>query len=187
MLLTMHIKKLQEKVAVPSGVDIKIEKQTLTIKGKKGELKKDFIYPTINIAKEGDFMIFSATNATKRDKTMIGTFAAHLKSMIVGTSEGHTYMLKICSGHFPMRVALKGKEFVVENFLGEKIPRKLTIHEGATVKIEGNDVTVSAIDKEIAGGCAAAIEKLTRVTGRDRRIFQDGIYITMKSGKPVAE
>jgi large subunit ribosomal protein L6 len=105
--------------------------------------------------------------------------------MIKGATEGHVYKLKVCSGHFPMNVAVAGKDFVVKNFLGEKKPRQVAIKEGVDVKVEGEIVTVESCDKELAGQTAADIETLTRITNRDLRIFQDGIYITEKDGKPV--
>jgi large subunit ribosomal protein L6 len=106
--------------------------------------------------------------------------------MIKGVQEGFTYKLKICSGHFPMSVALKGNTFEIKNFIGEKVPRTLKIKQGADVKIEGDQITVHATDKELAGTTAGAIEKLTRRPGFDKRIFQDGIYITEKDGKKLS-
>ena len=105
--------------------------------------------------------------------------------MIKGVSEGHIYKLKICSGHFPMNTAVNGNKFVVNNFLGEKTPRELDIKEGASVKIEGDIVIVEGIDKELVSQTAASIEILTKVKGKDKRIFQDGIYITEKDGKEI--
>jgi large subunit ribosomal protein L6 len=106
--------------------------------------------------------------------------------MFVGVEKGHTYKLKICSGHFPMTVSLSGSKFAVNNFLGEKTPREMKIKTGAVVKIEGDHITVDSAYKEIASQVAADIERLTRVRGRDLRIFQDGIYIINKDGESVA-
>ena len=84
-----------------------------------------------------------------------------------------------------MNVAVSGNKFVVSNFLGEKTPRELGIKDGADVKIEGDMVTVQSINKELASQTAADIERLTKVKGRDLRIFQDGIYIIDKDGKEI--
>ena len=57
--------------------------------------------------------------------------------------------------------------------------------EGTEVKVDGNEITISSVDKEKAGLMAAKIENLCRVSNRDIRIFQDGCYITHKAGKDL--
>ena len=105
--------------------------------------------------------------------------------MMSGANEPHKYIMKICSGHFPMNVSVAKNEFIVKNLLGEKVPRVLRLKEGANVRIEGDIVTIEAADKEIAGQVAADIKKLTRRGNYDTRVFQDGIYIINKDGKDV--
>lgn len=116
---------------------------------------------------------------------MVGTIRAHINNMIKGVTEGFTYKLKIRYAHFPMKVSVKGNEVIIENFLGEKHPRRARIMEGVTVKISGEDVIVTGIDKEKVGQTAANIEQATRIKGRDPRVFQDGIYIVEKAGKAI--
>lgn len=84
-----------------------------------------------------------------------------------------------------MNVSLNGNQFSVKNFLGEKVPRLLTIKEGVDVTVSDTEVTVESIDIEKAGQVAADIEQLTRVTNKDIRIFQDGLYITKKPKKDI--
>jgi large subunit ribosomal protein L6 len=181
----MKIKELKEMIAIPKGVEVKAEKGLITAKGQKGECKKMLFDPKINIeVKEGN-VVFTAKNATKKQKTGIWTFRSHTENLMKGAAEGHVYSLKICSGHFPMNVSVSGKEFIVNNFLGEKNPRKLQLKDGVDVKVEGDKVTVESCSKELAGQTAADIETLTKITNRDLRIFQDGIYITEKDGVPV--
>jgi len=179
----MKVEKLEKAVKVPEGVTVSVESNNVTVKGEKGEFSRRFADPRVEINMAENSVIVLAKNATKREKKRIFTYAVHIKNMIKGVKEGHVYKLKICSGHFPMNVENAGDKFSVKNFLGEKIPRILKIREGTTVKVEGTEIIVESIDKEKAGQTAANIEKLTRVRGRDLRIFQDGIYIIEKSGK----
>lgn len=79
-----------------------------------------------------------------------------------------------------MNVSLAGSKLSVKNFLGEKIPRITEIPQGVAVKIEGDKITVTSIDTELGGRTSSNIEQLTRIARRDRRIFQDGIYIIQK-------
>ncbi len=181
---------IQTDIEIPTGVEVSKQGATILVKGPKGEVSKQFVSKKITIAPEGNKISLSVKDATKREKKLFNTFKAHLTHMIVGVLEGHDYKLKICSGHFPMNVSLKGDVLQVKNFLGEAYPRTLKIKQGATVKIDGEFISVSSPNKELAGQVSADIEQLTRITNRDLRIFQDGIYIVEKSKSrpiPVAE
>jgi len=83
-------------------------------------------------------------------------------------------------GPFPYECGYEWEYFQCKNFLGEKVPRTLDIKEGVTLKIDGDIITIESIDIELAGQTAGMLERLTRITNRDLRIFQDGIYITEK-------
>lgn len=175
---------IEETIEIPDGIQVTLDNEAV-VKGPKGELKRAFRYPGITIAVDGKEIKISSKNATKREKKLMYTYRAHMVNMIQGVQEPWIYKLKICASHFPMNVSVSGKEFIVKNFLGEKVPRKMLIKDGVTVKVDGKDVIVESIDKELAGNTASEIELLTVVRGRDLRVFQDGIYITEKAGKPI--
>jgi len=180
-----NIEMIKETVNIPEGIDIQIDKKGIHAKGPKGEISRKLIYPGVEMGIKDKNIIITCKKITKREKSIIGTFKAHINNIIAGVQEGYKYKLKICSSHFPMNVSVNNREFVIKNFFGEKIPRKLKIKEGAEVKIEGNIITIESIDKEIAGQVAADIETLTKRTKYDRRIFQDGCFIIMKAGKDI--
>jgi large subunit ribosomal protein L6 len=123
---------------------------------------------------------------SQREKRSARTMEAHIKNMFKGVQNGHTYRLKICSGHFPMSVTVKGNAVEIKNFIGEKVPRTTEICADVHVKIDGDQIVVDGIDKEKVSETAARIEQITRRPGFDPRIFQDGIYIIEKDGKTVA-
>ena len=79
-----------------------------------------------------------------------------------------------------MNVNIESGVLTIKNFLGEKVLRKIKLVKGVDVKIEGEIINVSCVDKEKAGKVASLIEGCTRITNRDRRVFQDGIYIISK-------
>ena len=166
------------------GVTASYVDRTMTVTGPKGELKRQLGYPGI-VIDINESVVVHAVQLTRKMKMHLGTIVAHIKNMIRGVTEGYVYKLKVCSGHFPMTVAVSGKKFEVKNYFGEKVPRVLTLKDGAKVSVSGNDITVEAIDKELAGQVAADIEQLVRITDKDRRIYQDGIYITEKAGKEI--
>src|SRR3989344_952447 len=164
--------EILQEIEIPEGIHAEIERNAIAIKGKLGENKKDFKFKGVKFEKSGK-------------KIIINTAVAHIKNMIRGVSEGFEYKLKIAHSHFPMTVEIHGKEILVKNFLGEKIPRKTKILPGVDVKIDKDFITVKSHDKELAGQTAANLEEATRITMRDRRVFQDGIFLTNKAGKEI--
>lgn len=170
---------------MPEGIAVKIENKIFWVKGKKGEVQKKLYNPRINSRIVGNKIVFESKKATQREKKLIKAYLAHLRNMIKGVNEGHSYKLKICSGHFPMSVGVKGNVFEIKNFIGETVPRTLTIPEGVKVTADGQFIVVEGINKDLTSQTAALIEKLTRRPGFDKRIFQDGIFIIEKDGRPL--
>ena len=121
----------------------------------------------------------------KKDRSLVGTFKSHVKNMMAGLREPFVYKLKACSTHFPMSVKSEGNLIVVQNFIGSKAAIKVKMPEGVDVKVEGEIVTLSSADIELAGMAASRIEQSTRMNKRDRRIFQDGVFITKKAKKEI--
>jgi large subunit ribosomal protein L6 len=109
------------------------------------------------------------------------TIAAHLKNMFKGVVEGYNAKVKVLSGHFPITPAVEGSVVSVKNFLGEKTPRKVTMPAGVKVVLQGDTFVVDGADREIVAQAAAKIENMTRITDKDRRVFQDGCYIIQKA------
>ncbi len=176
---------IQEQVPIPEGVTASYQNNVLVVEGKAGKVERTLIQPGIAISVKDNVVHLDAPNATQREKRHLYTMRSHIRNMLQGAQEGHTYKLKVCSGHFPMNVSVSGDKLTVKNFLGEAVPRVLSLKQGAVVKLDGDIITVSAPSKEIAGQQAADIEQLTRITNRDRRIFQDGLYIVEKDGRPI--
>jgi large subunit ribosomal protein L6 len=175
-----------ERIEIPEGVTVTFD-EFITVKGPKGEVKKKLENPFLSLKQKDKEIVIEAKKATKREKKLVFTFRAHLRNMIKGVIEPWIYKMKVCTGHFPMNVAMQGDKLVVKNFLGEKVPRTLKIKQGVKVTVQDKDVTVESVDKESAGSVASDIELLLTIKGRDLRKFQDGIYIVSKAGKEVAK
>lgn len=178
----MKQEKMEYSLKIPEGVSVNIDNTVIIVKGPKGEVKRNFLFKKISLKLDKDKVLFSVVKPTKKEKTAIFTTEAHLKNMFKGVLEGSVYKLKICSGHFPMKVSLKGNILEVKNFMGETVPRTLEIKPGVKVEVKEPEIIVTGPDKELASQTAAAIEQLCKRANFDRRIFQDGIYITMKDG-----
>lgn len=176
---------IRREIELTQGVSARSEQKKLIVTGPKGENSRLFADPKINVRVEEGKVVVEALKGTRREKTVIGSYESHIKNMVQGVCEPFEYKLKICSGHFPMNVTLNGRDLTVKNFIGESVPRKVTLLEGTKVKVSGTDITVVSCNKELAGQNAAKIEQVCSITNKDRRIFQDGIYITEKAGKKV--
>ena len=174
---------IEEIVKVPENVEVSLN-GALTMKGPNGEVKRVLQFP---LELEGKKIRLFFKKGTKNQKKMIMTTKAHINNMIKGVIEGYEYNLQICFVHFPMTVKAEGDTIIVKNFLGENKDRKAKILPNVTVKIQGDKITVTSPDKEAAGQTAANIELSTRVTNRDRRVFQDGIWLTRTPDKVILE
>lgn len=181
---TPKLKKRNE-VNIPEGVSLKIERNVVTVNGPKGEASKALADPRLSFeVKDGRFLV-RQDKFSRKEKKVVNTFLAHVRNLIKGAVEGYVYKLKVCATHFPISVSVEGDKVIIKNFLGEKIPRKAKIYPGVSVKVDKDVITVEGASKESVSQTAANIEQICRITSRDRRIFQDGCWITQKAGRDM--
>ena len=178
-------KELYQEIEIPAGVEAEINETILKVSGPEGESEKKFSIDNLEFKKENNKIIIGNKKATKKEKKLMNTIASHIKNMIKGVQEKFEYQLKICFSHFPITVEIKDKEAIIKNFLGEKIPRKTKILEGVEVEIDKDIIKIISVNKELAGQVAANFEIATKIRNRDKRVFQDGIFIINKAGKEI--
>ncbi len=184
-MATNKTDSLTDSVKIPDGFQVQFMNSQLIVSHKGLTIKRTLETRQISISVEkGELKIYGKKDG-KRTRRMAGTVKAHFKNMLKGVENPHIYKLKICSGHFPMNVSVSGNQIIIKNFLGESVPRSTTVPEGVNVQISGADVIAESADKELVGRFAGKLENLTRVLGRDLRVFQDGIYIVEKDGKGI--
>jgi large subunit ribosomal protein L6 len=177
----MSIKAIERRtVDVPDPVTVTVDEATVTVDGPEGEQSRRLHHPEIDIAVEDDEVVVQAEHARRKTAALVGTFTGHIRNMVDGAAEPFEAKLAIVSSHFPIQARVDGDEFVVENFLGEKAPRRADVLGDTDVQVSGEEVTVRGPDKEDVGQTAVNIERATQAAGYDPRVFQDGIYITEK-------
>lgn len=178
----VKLDRIEHSVTIPEGVTANVsEDGVVTITGPKGSLNRSFQSDVINLLEDGNGLIVRVDLPRRKQRALAGTWNAHLNNMVKGVTDGFTYNLKAFYSHFPMTMAVKGDTFTVNNYFGERVPRTAKILNNVDVKVSNKtEITVTGIDKEAVGQTAANIERCTTVKNRDRRVFQDGIYLLNK-------
>lgn len=172
---------MKKEIEIPNGIDVEIENKKVKVRGEKGELEKEFKYfYNIKIEKTDNKIVITSDSDKRKVKSMVGTILAHITNLIKGVTEGFTYKMKIVYTHFPITVKTERDKVLISNFLGERISRVAKIVGDTKIEISGQDLTLTGINKEDVAQTAANIEIATKISKKDRRVFQDGIFITSK-------
>ncbi len=180
---TQKIKNLQEELEIPSGINVSLNDNVIILSKDGNEVRRR-LNNRIEVKVEGNKIILSSKKISKREKKILYSIKSHIKNAIEGLTVAFKYKLQAVSVHFPMTLEHdKSKNvLIVKNFLGEKKPRVIKIIPGVEVKINKDHIELECADVEKAGQVAANIEKGTKIRLRDRRVFQDGIFLTEKPG-----
>lgn len=173
-------KDMIKKIDVPEGIEVETKGRTIVVRKGDDELTFDSRIEGLKIIKENNQLVIERKDANKNDKKRINSLVSHIESYLKGLDKKFEYKLQICSVHFPMTAKIEKGSLVIKNFFGERKDRILTLNPKVNVKIDNDIITVSSSSKALAGQQAARIEGLTRVTEKDKRVFQDGIWIIKK-------
>ncbi|MEW6295419.1 MAG: 50S ribosomal protein L6 [Candidatus Diapherotrites archaeon] len=178
------MKKKQELIIeIPEGFKIEVEGGRLTLSDGKDSVNKEFKAKEIKFSKKNNSVILSTEKYSRRAKALMNSIKANIENMVEGLTKGYEYRLAIVYSHFPINVSVKGNLVEINNFTGEKRPRKAQIIGNTKVEIKGKEIIVTGKNKEHAGQTAANLENATRIREKDRRIFQDGIFIVSKNAR----
>jgi large subunit ribosomal protein L6 len=174
----------KEEVEIPEGVKVSLEEDShIRVKGPNGNIVKDFSHIRgIKVSIEGDKVIFTTNFPKGGTLALIKTIVSIISNLIVGVQTNYKYISKIAYSHFPcsVRVDEKNKTIFVENFLGERAPRKAKYPDNVQVEVKGDDVYFIGPDKEALGQAAANVKRACRIRKKDPRVFQDGVYLYKK-------
>jgi len=177
--------KIQEKIQIPEGITCEFQNNILKCKKDSLESERELKIPATQIKIENSDVLIECEKGNKNHYKIIKTNVAHVNNLLKGLQEPFEYKLEAASVHFTMTLKVEGDKLAITNFLGEKIPRHAQILPNVDISINGQVVTLSSPDKEAAGQTAGNIEKATKLKGRDKRVFQDGVYLVSKAGKEV--
>ncbi|EKD49498.1 MAG: 50S ribosomal protein L6 [uncultured bacterium] len=169
-------------IAIPSGVTVEVKDDTVSVKGPKGTLSFEYKREVeVKVSEEG--VVVEKKGKSKEAPAIWGTTARMIENLITGVTAGFQKQLELNGVGFRMAVA--GKK--INLALGFSHPVEVEIVEGIDVKIEGNTLTVSGIDKHAVGQFAANVRKLKPVEPYKGKGFKYvGEFVRRKEGKRSA-
>ena len=171
-------KQLARKVVeIPENVKVRIDQNVVSVEGPLGKLERNFSHAPIAIQRGDGEVVVEAVSTDKKRMAMVGTIRSHVRNMMTGVVKGFTYKLKIVYAHFPMSIKVTDREIIIENFSGERKPRRVKRSGSVDVTLSGDDVILKGLDIEEVSQLAASIEQKTKIKKKDPRIFLDGIYV----------
>lgn len=170
-------KQITEKIEIPSEIECSYANGILKCKKGSMEISRKFSAMGISTLIEDNCIIFESKKGNKNQYKIIKSWRAHINNIFNGLLNPFTYIIEACNVHFPMTLKVEKNKLIISNFLGEKTPRITNILPDVKVEIKGQKVLVSSPNKDSAGQTAANLERATKIKNRDRRIFQDGLFI----------
>jgi large subunit ribosomal protein L6 len=143
----------KKPVVVPAGVEIKLDGQSLTAKGKNGQLSLD-VHASVAVEQAEGQLVFAPRDGAKQSMALAGTTRALVNNMVVGVSEGFTKTLNLLGVGY--RAQAKGN--VLNLTLGFSHPIDYELPEGVTAETPNNTtVVISGADKQRVGQVAAEV------------------------------
>lgn len=168
-------------ISIPSGTEVSVASGEMTIKGKGGVLKRT-IHPGVSVVVEGNVVTVSPIAQTRLARALWGTYAAHVRNMIVGVNKPFVKKLQIEGIGF--KSELSGKTLSLSIGFSHQI--KIAIPEGLTVMVEKNIITISGANKEQVGQFAAAVRSQKKPEPyKGKGIRYEGEVVREKQGKKV--
>jgi large subunit ribosomal protein L6 len=173
----------KQPVAVPAGVEFKLDGGTATLKGPKGQLSIP-VPACIQVKLEDGKLTVTRAADDKFSRAMHGTVRAHLANMVEGVTKGFSRELEIQGVGY--RASISGKNLNL--LLGLSHPVDYPVPEGVTVTVaDGVNLKVEGIDKQLVGEVAARIRSFRPpepYKGKGVRYKDE--HVRRKAGKTVS-
>lgn len=140
-------------VEIPNGLEVKLDEQVITVKGKNGSLEQK-LPKEVEIKQVDNVLTFAARSNLKTAKALAGTMRALVNNMVLGVSQGFEKKLNLVGVGY--RAQVQGK--VLNLNLGFSHPINFEIPEGITIEAPSQtEIVVKGINKQQVGQIAANI------------------------------
>ena len=170
----------RKPIAIPEGVEVKVDGNVVTVKGKKGESSYT-MNPGLTAAVENGEVVVSRKDDSKEQKSLHGLTRTLIANMVLGNSEGFKKELEILGVGY--RAAKQGNELVMN--LGYSHQVVMPEIDGITIEVPApNKIIISGPDKQKVGQFAAEVrEKRPPEPYKGKGIRYVGEYVIRKEGK----
>ena len=143
-------------VKVPSGVEVKLDGQSISIKGGKGTLSMD-VHADVEVKQDGGHLVFRAKNSSKHAKALSGTTRALVSNMVTGVSAGFERRLQLQGVGY--RAQAQGKTLNLQ--LGFSHPVAYELPEGVTAETPSQtEIVIAGMDAQQVGQVSAEIRSI---------------------------
>ncbi|NCN53032.1 50S ribosomal protein L6 [Candidatus Wolfebacteria bacterium] len=147
----------KKPIVIPEGVTVKLEGETLEVKGKEGVLIVSLLSNTKVEVKEKEIEV-TATATTKQAKANWGTMRSLIQNAVSGVNEGFTKELEIQGVGY--RAAMEGNTLVLNVGFSHQV--KYPAPDNIKIVVEKNNIKVSGFDKHLVGQVASQIRKVKK-------------------------
>lgn len=173
----------KQPVAIPKGVEVKIEGCAVKVKGPKGSAEKT-MPKGIDVKIEDDKVVVTRSGDLGFDRALHGTARVMIRNMIKGVTEGYSKQLEIEGIGYKAQV--QGKKLTLNLCFSH--PVVYEIHEGITIEVpDPRKINVSGVDRELVGQVTAEIRRiLPPEPYKGKGIRYVGEYVRRKAGKAGA-
>jgi len=171
-------------IAVPKGVEIRMEGDEVHVKGPRGSLHHK-VHPGISVVKEDDQLCVILDEKHADQGNFHGLYRAIINNMVVGVSQGFEKKLEMIGVGY--RAQVQGN--LLDLQVGFSHPTKLPIPQGISVKVEKNTLIIlEGTDKQMVGQFAANIRsKRPPEPYQGKGIRYQNEFVRRKAGKAAAK
>ena len=173
----------RKPISIPSGVDVVIEYDGITVKGPLGTLTQKY-HPEVKVTVSDGMILVERLSERKFHHALHGLTRSLIFNAIAGVTEGYTKTLELMGVGYRVQGAGDG---IILN-VGFSHPVEIHPGEGVTMEVEGNNrVHIRGIDKQKVGSLAAQVRKVRPPNAyKEKGIRYQGEILRFKPGKAAA-
>lgn len=166
-------------IAIPAGVEVKLDGNTVTVKGPKGELTRT-VHQNMKVEVNGAEVTVTRPNDEKENRSLHGLTRTLIANMVKGVTDGFSKELEVNGVGY--RASVEGNKLVLN--IGYSHPVEMPLPDGIKAEVNDKKITISGIDNQKVGQFAAEVrEKRPPEPYKGKGIKYMDEHIRRKEGK----